>query len=208
MCVDACNHFFFFFKKIFFFQIFNSSRSHWCELTLIYLFPVLSKSKWSAPNFCWNIFAVNISASKIPTNENICITAQVWSQSNRTLIKFAACLSCLSVRPFSDPVPMYADLGTKAVFWVRKVGGWGRQLPVGTWGRRRWRGKKPELASCLPCSLLYCTAAVSAGMAPLTICSLIANIRVHFLRHWTGTERLPAVLWAFLSLSLPFLLNL
>lgn len=26
-------------------------------------------------------------------------------------------------------------------------------------------------------------------MAPLTICSLIANIRVHFLRHWTGTER-------------------
>lgn len=74
--------------------------------------------------------------------------------------------------------------------------------------KERVEGKTPELASCLPCSLVYCTAAVSAGMAPLTICSLIANIRVHFLRHWTGTERLWAVLWAFLSLSLPFLLNL
>lgn len=59
------------------------------------------------------------------------------------------------------------------------------------------------LASLLPpCSLLHCTAAVSAGMAPLTICSLIANIRVHFLRHWSGTERWRAELWAFLSLPL------
>lgn len=125
-------------------------------------------------------------------------------------------LSCLSVRAFSNPLPVHADLGTKSAFWVEegwvgKVVGWGRQLPVGTWGRRWWRrGRRgeSELASCLPCSLLYCTAAVSAGMAPLTICSLIANIRVHFLRHWTGNERLRAVLWAFLSLSLPFLLNL
>lgn len=53
-------------------------------------------------------------------------------------------------------------------------------------------------SSLLPsCSSLYCAAAVSAGMAPLTICSLIANIRVHFLRHWTGTERWRPVLWAF-----------
>lgn len=64
-----------------------------------------------------------------------------------------------------------------------------------------WKGGGASLLS--PCSLPHCTAAVSAGMAPLTICSLIANIRVHFLRHWTGTERWRAVLWAFLSLSLP-----
>lgn len=82
-----------------------------------------------------------------------------------------------------------------------REGGRGRQQSMGTWGRRLW-GEK-ALASLLPaCSLLHCTAAVSAGMAPLTICSLIANIRVHFLRHWTGTERWRAVLWAFLSLSL------
>lgn len=67
-----------------------------------------------------------------------------------------------------------------------------------------WKGGGASLLP--PCSLPHCTAAVSAGMAPLTICSLIANIRVHFLRHWTGTERWRAVLWAFLSLSptLPF----
>lgn len=34
---------------------------------------------------------------------------------------------------------------------------------------------------------LHCTA-VRAGVTPLTICSLIANIRVHFLQHWSGTE--------------------
>lgn len=68
------------------------------------------------------------------------------------------------------------------------------------WSRVGWKGGGASLPP--PCSLPHCTAAVSAGMAPLTICSLIANIRVHFLRHWTGTERWRAVLWAFLSLSL------
>lgn len=65
---------------------------------------------------------------------------------------------------------------------VRVGGGWASLLP--------------------PCSWLHCAAAVSAGMAPLTICSLIANIRVHFLRHWSGTERWRAELWAFLPLCL------
>lgn len=70
-------------------KIFNSSRSHWFEFKLIYLFPISSESKWSAPNFCQK-FCSYTSSSKIPTNENICSTAQVWSQSNHTLIRFTA----------------------------------------------------------------------------------------------------------------------
>lgn len=95
--------------------------------------------------------------------------------------------------------------GVQRQFFGVEEGGGRRQHPIGTWRRRLWgEGGGQAWASLLPpCSLLHCTAAVSAGMAPLTICSLIANIRVHFLRHWTGTERWRAVLWAFLSLSPP-----
>lgn len=65
----------------------------------------------------------------------------------------------------------------------------------------------PSPSSLPPPCPLHSTAAVRAGMAPLTICSLIANIRVHFLRHWTGTERWTPELWAFLPLSSPLLLS-
>ena len=106
--------------------------------------------------------------------------------------------------------------GTKArFFWFWWWWWWWMGKSIETQEREGWGWRERVLASLLPpCSLLHCTAAVSAGMAPLTICSLIANIRVHFLRQWTGTERWRAVLWAFLSLrlslslSLPFSLRL
>lgn len=136
------------------------------------------ESKWSKPNFC---FCVVQNPHKY---EHL----QVWSQSNHTLIRLAA-VWCLCVRFFSNPVHLgggerrggcRGDLRKKTV--MAGGGGWASLLP--------------------PCSWLHCAAAVSAGMAPLTICSLIANIRVHFLRHWSGTERWRAELWAFLSLPL------
>lgn len=106
-------------------------------------------------------------------NAHKCEDLQVQNQSNDKFIRFAA-MSDTCV--FSNRVCMYADVGSK-----EENNGWGGNLLP-------------------PCSLLYCTAAVSAGMAPLTICSLIAKIRVHFLGHWSGNERWQAELWAFFCL--------
>lgn len=142
------------------------------------LFLISVESKWSKPNFCWEV-------SAIPTNMNTC-------RYEASLITHSSGLmpSDVCVRFFSNPVHLgggewrggcHGDLRKKTVR-VGRGGGWASLLPS--------------------CSWLHCAAAVSAGMAPLTICSLIANIRVHFLRHWSGTERWRAELWAFLSLPL------
>lgn len=104
---------------------------------------------------------------------------------------------------FIKPVCFYRGLATKGfLFVILGLGsskGW-RLVGVCSQWRPEEEGEGRFGSLLPPCCLLHCTAAVSAGMAPLTICSLIANIRVHFLGHWSGTERWWAELWAFLSL--------
>lgn len=115
---------------------------------------------------------------------------------NHTLVRFGAVSDIYQASVFVQ------RLGHKGFLFL-SFWGWG-VVKGGVWwssaadGNLRKKGKEGLVACCLLC----CTAAVSAGMAPLTICSLIANIRVHFLGHWSGTERWWAELWAFLSLLL------
>lgn len=87
------------------------------------------------------------------------------------------------------PSPYHSDLAVGLVTAQLSEGHRGRGW-VGGWCWWGYAGYSP----------LRCTAAVSAGKAPLTICSLIANIRLHFLRRWSGTERRRLELWA----PLPF----
>lgn len=140
----------------------------------------LSQLKANDPNL------ISVSAlSKIPTNMNTCRYEASLITHSSGLLPSDVCAS--------DFFPIQFT-------WVEESGVEG---VVGTWGRRlSWLGGGGWASLLPPCSWLHCAAAVSAGMAPLTICSLIANIRVHFLRHWSGTERWRAELWAFLSLPL------